>query len=41
MDVIPALVLYVEGAAHNFAGDVGSEHKAVQWVKKVLDENED
>jgi thioredoxin-like negative regulator of GroEL len=46
VEIVPALVLFNGNggdAPLTFHGDLGSEHKAVDWVKKVLkdDDNED
>ncbi len=41
VDVVPALVLFEDGVAHVFDGDVGTEHKAFEWVRDVLKIDDD
>lgn len=36
IDVIPTLVLFREGKPTVFKGDLGTEHKVVEWIEKIM-----
>eukprot|EP00094_Tigriopus_californicus_P009562 TCALIF_09219-PA protein Name:"Protein of unknown function" AED:0.40 eAED:0.40 QI:0/-1/0/1/-1/1/1/0/681 len=36
VDVIPTLVLFREGSPTVFQGDLGTEHKVVEWIEKIM-----
>ena len=37
VDIVPSLVLFKRGRAHQFKGDVGDEKRAIQWLKENID----
>lgn len=39
IDVIPALVLFRDGEAMVYKGDIGSEDKAVEWISEQLEDD--